>query len=207
MIPLGILAASRQGGAAPATHWNPADCHVEVLLSSENTVAERSASANAWRSVRSVSARNSGKAYAELEILANGSANGSAMFGLADPIDLLTRFPGQTQTSWGVQANDPTGKRTYHNNFLVNRSGAAIGVGGVCFLAADFDAGYLWFGDSVSSVYAGSPADGTGPQYTFTPNKTLKIMLGMFSQPQRCRLRSLPGENLLPIPSGFSMWG
>lgn len=196
------------GASTPSSFaWNPADCHSSIVLSSGNTVATRNTDASAWRAVRSVTSRNSGKCYAECENLANGSANGSAMFGIADPSDVLTIYPGQTNSSYGVQANDPSGKRTYYNGSLTSRAGAAIGIGEVSFIAVDFDAGYIWFGDSVSGVYAGDPAAGTGPQYTFTPNSTRKLMLGMFSNPQSCRLRNNVGENLLTIPTGFSMWG
>lgn len=196
-------------GSAPPTaqYWNPSDCHPSVVLSSGNAVATRNSDSAAWRSVRSVTSHNSGKWYAECENLANGSTNGSAIFGLADPLELLTRYPGQSNGSWGVQANDPTGKRTYHNNIPVSRSGAAIGTGQVSFLCADFDLGYMWFGDEVSGVYSGDPAAGTGAQYTFTPNRTLKLMLSEYSNPQSCRLRNQPGDNLLTIPSGYSMWG
>lgn len=196
-------------GSAPPTaqYWNPSDCHPSVVLSSGNAVATRNSDSAAWRSVRSVTSHNSGKWYAECENLANGTANGSAVFGMAHPENLLTRFPGQTQTSWGVQANDPTGKRTYHNGFLVDRSGAPIGIGGVSCIAVNFDAGHIWFGDSVSGWYAGDPAAGTGAQYTFTNNAAWKLMLGLYSNPQSCRLRNKPGENLLTIPTGYSMWG
>lgn len=197
------------GGSAPTPgqYWNPADCHSSVVLSSGNAVATRNSDANAWRSVRSVTLHNSGKWYAECENLANGSSNGSAIFGIADQEMGLTLYPGQNTASYGVQANDPAGKRTYFNGSPISRSGTVIGVGGVVCIAVDFDAGDIWFGDSESGWYAGDPAAGTGAQYTFAANTTRKLMLGLYSNPQSCRLRNHPGENLLTIPSGYSMWG
>ena len=197
------------GGSAPTPgqYWNPADCHSSVVLSSGNAVATRSSAAAAWRSVRSVTSHNSGKWYAECENLANGSVNGSMTFGISDQDMGLTIKPGTNAASYGVQANDALSKRTYHNNIGTSRPGGPVGIGGVACIAVDFDAGHIWFGDSVSGWYAGDPAAGTGAQYTFAANTTRKLMLGLYSNPQSCRLRNQPGENLLTIPSGYSMWG
>ncbi|WP_202844812.1 hypothetical protein [Luteimonas saliphila] len=190
---------------APA--WNPADCHSSIALSSANTIATRTTAAAAWRSVRSITSHNSGKWYAECENLANGASNGSAIFGIGDPIDALTIYPGQSNSSYGVQANDPGGKRTYTNGIPTGRAGATIGIGGVSWVAVNFGPGHIWFGDSISGCYAGDPAAGTGPQYTFAAGTARKLMLGLFSNPQSCLLRNHPGQNLLTIPGGFSMWG
>ena len=201
------------GGTPPTSgpYWNPADCHPSVVLSSGNAVATRNSDTAAWRCVRSVTSHNSGKWYAECENLANGSVNGSLTFGLADQEMALTLKPGSNTGSWGAQANDANVKNTFWNNIPTSRPGPPIGVGGVVCIAVDFGGGEIpgriWFGDSESGWYAGDPAAGTGAQYTFAANTTRKLILGLFSNPQSCRLRNQPGENLLTIPSGYSMWG
>src|SRR5690606_23272443 len=136
--------------------------HSSVVLSSGNAVATRSSAAAAWRSVRSVTSHNSGKWYAECENLANGSVNGSMTFGISDQGTGLTIKPGTNSESYGVQANDAILKRTYHNNIETPRPGGPVGIGGVACIAVDFDAGHIWFGDSVVGWYAGDPAAGTG---------------------------------------------
>lgn len=197
------------GGSAPPTaqYWNPSDCHPSVVLSSGNAVATRNTDSAGWRAVRSVTSHNSGKWYAECENLADGAVNGSLTFGLSDQEMALTLKPGSNTGSWGAQANDGVLKRTFWNNIPTNRSGAPIGVGGVVCIAVSFSPGRIWFGDSESGWYAGDPAAGTGAQYSFAENTTRKLILGLYSNPQSCRLRNHPGENLLPIPAGYSMWG
>ena len=198
------------GGSAPTPgqYWNPADCHSSVVLSSGNSVATRNSDPKAWRCVRSVTSHNSGKWYAECENLANGSGNGSMTFGISDQGTSLTIKPGTNSESYSVQANDAFIKSTYHNSSVGTlRPGGPVGIGGVACIAVDFDAGHIWFGDSVVGWYAGDPAAGTGAQYTFASNTTRKLILGLQTNPQSCRLRNQPGENLLTIPSGYSMWG
>jgi len=206
---IGFYAAGAMGEGEAVPRWNPLDAATQLTLSSNDRVCTRSSTDNnSWRSVRSVTSHHSGKWLAQCRINANGAANGSMIFGVGTSAASLNSYPGAGVTSWGAQANNSPTARTYTNGSSSNTGAAAVGVGGSAIVAVDFDAGLIWFGDSVAGWYgSGNPAAGTNPRYTFTPNTTLYLMLGQYSSPMQNTLLNGPGEATVTVPSGFAMWG
>lgn len=196
-------------GGDVLSRWNPADKAAELMLSGGNQVCTRSsASNNTWRSVRSVTSHNSGKRFAQCRVDANGAVNGSMMFGVGTAAAGINNTPGSGPTSWGTQANNSPTVLTRHNGVIRNTGAAVVGVGESAIVGVDFDAGMIWFGDTVAGWYgSGNPATGTNPHYTFTPNSELFLMLGQYSSPVKSTLFNHDGEAAAWLPAGFEMWG
>lgn len=200
-------------GTATPHYWNPSDCASEITLSAGNATSTRSTTNNTnWRSVRSVTSHNSGKWYAECLNIANGSANGSMIFGVGKSAASLGSNPGSDANSWGNQANNPS-VFFYIAGTPINESSGytAIGAGGYAKLAIDFGAGKIFFGTSATTGGGGwgsgvDPTSGAGG-FSFTAGTTLFLMLGMYSNPQQCTLRTAAADMAGTIPSGYSAWG
>ena len=204
-----MMMAGVSAPPGPIQRWNPSDKASELTLSSGDQVVTRSTTNNSqWRSVRSTTSHNSGKWFAQCRIDANGTSNGSMIFGVGTSAASLSSYPGSGASSWGAQANNSPTVLTYTSGSPSNTGAAVVGVGGSAIVAVDFDAGLIWFGDSVAGWYgSGNPAAGTNPRYTFTPNTTLYLMLGQYSSPMQNTLLNGPGEATVTVPSGFAMWG
>lgn len=186
-------------------YWNPADKAAEITLSASDATATRSTTNDgSWRSVRSVTSRNSGKWYAECVNVASGSTNGAMIFGVGLSTASLSNYPGSGSDSWGAQVNNNIQPVIYHSGAGINQAGTGVTAGGYGKLAVDFDNGRIYFGDSAFGWYS-NPSTAT-PSYSFTPNTTLFLMLGEQRSPQQCTLKNNPGENAGTIPTGYSMW-
>lgn len=201
-------------GSMAAQYWDPLNNSSEITLSNANATATRSSTNNSnWRCVRGVTVRSSGKWYAELLNVANGTVNGSMIFGVCKAAASLSAQPGGDANSWGNQANNPS-VFFYLAGTAQNRSSdqTSIGAGGYAKLAIDFDAGKGWFGTSASSSngWGGTgvdPATGLGNHFSFTAGTPLYLFLGMYANPQQCTLRTAAADFAGTPPSGFGAWG
>lgn len=192
--------------AGGGSYWNPADKHANVTLSNSDKTA--TSAAGGWKAVRGITSHNSGKWYAELLNDADGSSNGSLLFGVGTSSATLNSFVGSDASGYGIQANNTTGARTYNGGSSSNAGGPYTVPGERCGVAVDFGAGSIWLSalDSGTWEGGGNPSAGTSPTFTFTPGTALFLMLAVDSTPQQCTLKNNTGENLYTIPTGFSMW-
>lgn len=206
------LLLGNRGGIVPA-YWDPLNNSSEITLSAANATATRSTTNNSsWRCVRSVTSHNSGKWYAELLNVANGTVNGSMIFGVCKSAASLSAQPGGDANSWGNQANNPS-VFFYIAGTPINESSGytSIGAGGYAKLAIDFDAGKMFFGTSTTSGGGGwgsgvDPTSGAGG-FSFTAGTPLYLFLGIYSNPQQCTLRTATADMAGTIPSGYGAWG
>lgn len=197
-------------GAAPpplsGVYWNPADKAVQITLDELDKLAILPAPSVSWHSIRSVIGRSSGKRYAECEY--TSGVNWGVIGGLATASHSLDQFPGQNSASWGMQCqtSGSTGA-AYHNGGQIG-SIADIPMGGTIRIAVDLDAGQIWLGSASAYVGGGSPSAGTSPTATFSAGPTLFVCLGLFHQSieSSSRIRTLPGEFVETVPTGFTAW-
>lgn len=196
-----------EGGA----YWNPSAKAAELTLSAADATATRSATSNGgWRSVRGLTSHSTGKWYAEVANDANGSSNGSMMFGVGNASADVNSYPGGSDdNSCGIQANNTTNLSTYRGGVQTAQGNGtnAIGVGGRAMVAYDAATGKVWLGSNGVWFGGGDPATGSNPTYTFTAGTALFLMLGEQWAPQQGTLKNNAGENAYAIPSGFAMWG
>lgn len=192
-------------------YWNPGAKAAELTLSAADATATRSTTSNGgWRSVRGLTSHSTGKWYAEVANDANGSSNGSMMFGVGNASANTNSYPGSSDdNSCGIQANNMTNLSTYRNGSQTAQGNGtnAIGVGGRAMVAYDAATGKVWLGSNGVWFGGGDPATGTAPAYTFTAGTALFLMLGEQWAPQQCTLKNNAGENAYAIPAGFAMWG
>lgn len=198
---------------AAIVRWNPADTSAEMLLSSGNAVATRSAnSGGSWFSTRSVTSHNSGKKYARIKYI-SGSGNGTMIGGVGTSAASLSSFPGVGATSYGCHCDWTVTVQTLFNSGAIAYGGnQMLAPGESMFVAIDFAAGKMWLGTENSLNTAvtwcgnGDPSTGSTPTYTFTPGTTFFLMLGCSNPGQIMQLYNQPGEGLYTLPTGFSMW-
>lgn len=198
--------ADQPAAAGNPDSWNPADASSNIALSNSNWTATRSSGAG-WSAVRSVNSHTSGKLYAECIDVADGSDNGSMIFGLDDGSQSLASYVGSSGSSFGVQANNSGSLSTYHAGSQSNTGGAGISAGGYAMVAVDYDAGKIWFGVNGSWMFGGNPATGANPSYSFTPGTQLYLALSEYSDPQQTLLATAPAQFHGTPPAGFAAWG
>lgn len=197
------------GTIGTAPRWNPADKDSKIVLSNSDATATRNTTSNGtWALVRGLTARSTGKWYAELRDDADGSLNGSLIFGAATSAASLTNFLGSDANGYGIQANNTTNLTTYKSGVASSQGNGtnSITAGGIAMVAYDADAGKIWLGSNGVWINSGNPGAGTGQRYNLTANTVLYLALSEFSNPQQCTLKNAVGENTYAIPAGFSMW-
>lgn len=194
------------GGGSPGGPAQPFDISAKgpnISLSPDAFTATSGVSA--WQSVRSITSHIAGKWYAECVM--NIQNNGGFIFGVCNAaMTYANKYPGQDVNGWGTQAGNTTGARTY-NSGATHAYPNFIPIGGSARVAVDFNAGRIWFGDSYNGGrwYVGDPSTDITPAYTFTPSTLVYVALGLYNGSQGT-LKNGDGQNVCPIPTGFSMW-
>lgn len=208
-----FAAMRMRGSASPGSAWNPLDMGSGIALSSSDTVATNSGTYS-FRIVRSLISHNTGKRYAEIELVSGEIPNPwNGFLGIANASESLTgNYLGQTVNSHGLQCDDNGGAagnaRLFYNGAEINRVGA-IAAGGYARIAIDFDAGQGWIGNASTYVSGGSPAAGTTPSFTFTPGSSryLAAALNRTGGVAAARVRTAALDMVGTMPSGFGPWG
>lgn len=202
-----LIAAYASGGS----YWNPADKGALITVSGANnrTIANSSGSSN-FDAIRSITSRSSGKLYAEFGIPAITSAS-NIICGVGTSGMVLTTFVGAAAGSWGLQ-NDASSTLRLAGSALASGL-AAQGAGGFMKVAVDWVTSpgnmliYLGVSGGSGGWYnSGNPAAGTNPTATVAA-ATLFLAGSIAITGNTVTLRNQVGENVDPIPSGFSMWG
>lgn len=186
--------------------FNPAATDSKITLSNSDATALRSTtSSGTWCMTLGLTARSSGNYYAELANDANGSSNGSLIFGVALSTASLTSYLGSDASGWGIQANNTIDNAVYHGGTQTNSgAGSSCTRAMVAYAAAS---GKIWLGKNGIWFNSGDPATGVNPTYTTTPGSVLYLALSESSNPQQCTLKNGAGENIYTLPSTFTMWG
>lgn len=181
--------------------FNPLDKGSGITIS--NSDRTLSSGATGWQSTRSKRSKAAGKLY--FEWVADGNNNGG-MLGIATAaLTVGSQYPGQTAASWGYYYNSAGGE--VYNNGSASLSGSGVvTVGSYGRVAIDIDAGKLWFGNAASWKSSGDPAAGTNPTFTFTPNQTLFMTVGLNTSGNSGTLRSTTAQVVGSVPSGFTPW-
>lgn len=194
--------------------WNSADKHADITLSNSDKTATRAATAATVRCVRSVRAHNAGKWYAEFALdNTNSDAVFSIFVGIATSEAGLSSYAGKDVFGWGFVVNNGGGFLNAYedrdNPLSLASSASAAVQGDVVMVAADMEAGKVWFGTKGVWRYDGNspnPATGTDAPLLFTPHLPMFLHLGMVYNPQAVTLQAVSADLTYTPPSGFSAW-
>jgi hypothetical protein len=197
----------------PKATFNPSDKGPNVALSNGNRDATRS-SGTGFENVRCTTGKNTGKFYAEIEILtipASGTVD-SPLVGFCTSTYSLTDFLGNALGGTSVQTKNAGSA----NGFFFSNTGASnLGVFTdrtcVVSIAIDFDAGKAWIGrdNEPSGAFVESNATivaGNSPNMTFTPNTTLFLAATVNRATHSCRINCGQDPYARTPPTGFGDW-
>ncbi|MEX2450373.1 MAG: SPRY domain-containing protein [Rhodospirillales bacterium] len=141
------------------TTLNPSDKSADVTLSNGNlTITAGSLNGGA----RGIVSQSAGKHYFEITVDLN-----IPFIGLATALWNLTTdiaASGGANTDENIWVYRPTGN-TYHGGAAASY-GDVLGNGDIIMVAADFDAGKIWWGGEGVWFESGDPAAGTNPAYS-----------------------------------------
>jgi len=209
----GGSAAGTPAGAATTVRWNPADkAAAAVLSNSDRTLTSSGASDGGARSVGSWA---TGKRYFELVVDAvTGNTNESA-FGLATSATSLTALSSGGSFLQCAQASGSAGIGLFSSprfaatitraapwyNATLNGTGLIGPTTSTLRIAADFDAGNVWFG--IGAGWLGDPANGVAPAATWTGGSlTLFLWAVCYGNTNQF---SIPLATAYAAPAGFAV--
>lgn len=159
--------------------WDSAKKASDVTLSNNDLDCD-SNSTTGGGSVLSVTGKNTGKFYFEVEQVQQYATNAGYLTGFSIGTGTESSYPGATSSSRGL-ASTTSGSDTWDSGAPSNNdSGGAATIGEYHRWAIDIDAGKAWAGISNRSsgawIGGGDPAAGTSPTFTFTPGSTIYLM-------------------------------
>jgi hypothetical protein len=207
-------------GFAPPTAGQTSvwvDGSTHIILSNSDYTAE--VDTNSWYITLASSVKSAGKKYVEFyaDALSDAAALSEQLWtvclrqGVSDVPD-FNEFHGgnggnQAYTRAGTSAaGGATGIVTYTSGNDPTHSAAP---GDTVALAIDFDAGKAWI--ARNNTFGGSPAAGTNPAFSWTPNATNWEISwsghrGGGAVNPKATLRTASTTQSFAPPSGFSTW-
>ena len=155
-----------------------------------------------WTAARSGFAIPSGKVYFEFTCTVLNAAGYSAVGidSLATPIASTVTRLGQSATSWAWL----TDARTDNNSSPISSVGTSIVVNDVIMCAVDLPNGMIWWGKNGTWFNSGSPAAGTGAQYSNVSGTVTPAITSYAPNPDTFYLNSGQRAFTYTPPSGYS---
>ena len=155
-----------------------------------------------WTAARSGFAIPSGKVYFEFTCTVLNAAGYSAVGidSLATPIASTVTRLGQSATSWAWL----TDARTDNNSSPISSVGTSIVVNDVIMCAVDLPNGMIWWGKNGTWFNSGSPAAGTGTQYSNVSGTVTPAITSYAPNPDTFYLNSGQRAFTYTPPSGYS---
>ena len=190
------------GGGAPATTWNPSDKSALITLSSGNLTATKASSSGTWGSVRSTTAKSTGKWYFEVYVDALGGGQLDSFVGLMAGTDSITNYCGNGSGGYGYYGLN--GNK--YNNASAAAFGSSYTTGDVIGVAYDPVAGKIWFAKNNTWQASGNPSAGTNPAYSGVASGLYAAVSEIWNGHVFTARFASASQTYSP-PSGFTAWG
>ena len=190
------------GGGGPATTWNPSDKSALITLSAGNLTAEKTSTAGTWGSVRSTTAKSTGKWYFEVYVDAASGSGDDHFVGVMAGTDSITNYCGNGSGGYGYYGLN--GNK--YNSATPSAYGAGYTAAAVIGVAYDADAGKVWFAKNNTWQASGNPAAGTNPAFSGIPAGLYAAMSGVWIGTKMTARFASASQTYSP-PSGFTAWG
>lgn len=191
-----MIAAAGKIVVPATTTWNPADAGAGLTFTNGNRTVTHGAETG-FQTVRTTTARTSGKLYAEVGFLYPARFTQDYAFGLYGGSEDLAQRIGIT----GVCVTDTGNVQAYGSNAGPNVG--SFSTTDIAQIAVDFGARLVWFGRN--GTWSGNPAAGTGGISISTG--ALFLAGTTWAPSEKVGLNCGQDPFAYALPSGFSQWG
>ena len=177
-----------------AVTWNPSDKSNKLDLSNGDLRATKNAVGDG--AVRATLARNSGKWYWEVKVVAGDS--GYDCVGIGTSSATLDNFPGADSAGYGYRGDH----RIWHSN-TESFYGETYGLNDIIGVALNLDNGKIWFSKNGSWLAAGDPVGGANYAYNGISG-TFYPMYSAYGSTDAGEARFTPVSQSYSPPDGYN---
>lgn len=186
--------------------FNPNDKGGSTVLTNSFRTATQTHGSDAWRSVRGVEPKSSGKWFFSILVVSNGGTVGNLLIGIATCRTVLDNYFGRNNHAF-VRTDDG---RDLFQNVNVASGLTAFADGDVVDCAVDLDNQRIWFrvnGGNWEDSGAADPATNTGGRdISAMPSLPVYPALGLFYNTASATITAGTGPFTYAPPSGFTGW-